>query len=180
MCDDARVTAPVLDTARLVLRGHTANDLDDVFSLWRDPEVVRFIGGKPLTREEVWLRLLRHVGHWTLFGYGFWVARDRATGRIVGEIGLADFRRELAPPFSSGPEAGWVLAPTAHGQGFATEAMTAVLAWADAAPAVGARVTCLIEDGNAASVRVAGKLGFRQVTQTVYKGASVNLYERVR
>ena len=174
------MSAPVLDTARLILRGHTADDLDDVLSLWSDLEVVRYIGGKPLGREEVWLRLLRHVGHWTALGYGFWVARDRATGRIVGEVGLADFRRDLDPPFSSGPEAGWVLAPWAHGQGLATEAMTAVLAWADAAPAVGARVRCLINHDNAASARVAGKLGFRRVAQALYKGAAVNLYERVR
>jgi RimJ/RimL family protein N-acetyltransferase len=174
------VSAPVLETARLVLRAHTAADLDDSFALWRDPEVVRYIGGKPQTREEVWIRLLRNVGHWTLSSYGFWLARERTTGRAVGEVGIADFRRELDPPFSSGPEAGWVLSPWAHGQGFASEAMTAVLAWADASPVVGARVTCLIDEGNAASARVAAKLDFRQVAHATYKGTPVKLYERVR
>ena len=106
-------------TTRLVLCGHTAADLDDACALWRDPEVVRFIGGKPLSREEVWLRLLRHVGHWTVSGFGFWLARERTTGRAVGELGLADFQRDLDVPFSLGAEAGWVLAPWAHGHGFA-------------------------------------------------------------
>jgi RimJ/RimL family protein N-acetyltransferase len=174
------MSAPVLETARLVLRAHTATDLDDSFALWRDPEVVRYIGGTPRTREEVWMRLLRHVGHWAVSGYGFWLARERTTGRAVGEVGIADFQRDLDPAFSAEAEAGWMIATWAHGQGFATEAMTAVLAWADASSVVGARVTCLIDDENTSSVRVAGKLGFGEVARATYKSTPVKLYERVR
>ncbi|HET9623122.1 MAG TPA: GNAT family N-acetyltransferase [Kofleriaceae bacterium] len=174
------MTAPVLETARLILRPHTVADLDDCFALRRDPEVMRYIGGKPQTREEAWMRVLRNIGHWAASGYGFWLARERATGRAVGEVGIADFRRDLEPPFDQGAEAGWVLATWAHGQGLATEAMTAVLAWADASPAVGAKIMCLIDEANAGSIRVAAKLGFHEVARTAYKDTPVNIYERVR
>jgi RimJ/RimL family protein N-acetyltransferase len=39
----------------------------------------------------------------------------------------------MQPSLGSAPEAGWVMAPRAHGKGYATEAVRAALAWADAA-----------------------------------------------
>jgi RimJ/RimL family protein N-acetyltransferase len=167
---------PVLETARLTLRGHRAADLDDSFALWSDPEVVRHISGKPSSREEVWGRVQRYVGHWALAGYGFWQIRERATGRFVGETGFADFKRELAAPFDLTPEAGWVLAPWSHGKGYATEAMAAVLAWADATHP---RTTCIINPENIGSLRVAAKLGYRELGRTTYHGSPVIVFERL-
>ena len=54
---------PVIDTTRLRLRGHRPADFADSLALWGDPIVTRFIGGKPLSEEDVWARLLRYVGH---------------------------------------------------------------------------------------------------------------------
>jgi RimJ/RimL family protein N-acetyltransferase len=172
------VNAPVIETERLTLRGHTAADLDDSLALWSDPQVVRFISGKASSREEVWARLLRYVGHWTLSRFGFWQVRERATGRFVGEAGLADIQRDMVVSFGGAPEAGWVLAPWSHGKGYATEAMRAVLAWADAAPHVGSRTACIISPDNAPSIRVASKCGYREVTRTAYKGSDVIVFER--
>jgi RimJ/RimL family protein N-acetyltransferase len=160
------VTAPVLDTERLVMRAHAPEDLGESAAMWGDPEVVRFIGGVPFSEEDCWIRLLRHVGSWALLGYGYWVVRERASGRFVGEVGLADLHRAIAPPLDA-PEMGWVLASWAHGQGFATEAVGAALAWSDRA--LGPRTCCIIEDGHAASFRVAHKHGYREVAHTTYK-----------
>ena len=170
-------SAPPLDTARLTLRGHTLADRADSTAMWADPAVVRYIGGRPFTAEESWARLLRNVGHWALLGHGYWAVRERATGRFVGEVGLAELRRELSPPLD-GPEAGWVLAPWAHGQGFATEAMQAVLAWAETRFGAGARTTCIIDVDHAASIHVAGKLGYREVDVRSYKGTPVRVLAR--
>ncbi|HEY8041563.1 MAG TPA: GNAT family N-acetyltransferase, partial [Polyangiaceae bacterium] len=76
-------TIATLDTGRLTLRGHGRDDLDDCAALWADPVVTRHIGGRPFTREEAWAKLLRYVGHWDLLGFGYWVVRERATGRFV-------------------------------------------------------------------------------------------------
>jgi RimJ/RimL family protein N-acetyltransferase len=171
----AHVPVPVLETPRLILRGHRVGDLDDSLSLWSDPVVVRHISGKPSSREEVWSRLLRYVGHWALAGYGLWHIRERATDRFVGEAGLADFKRDMAYSFDGAPEAGWVFAPWCYGQGFATEAMTAVLAWADAAHP---RTVCIINPGNLASLRVAAKLGYRELAHADYHATEVVVLER--
>ena len=51
------------------------------------------------------------AGCGALLGFGYWLVEERATGAFVGEVGLADFRRELEPGFGDAPEAGWVLIP---------------------------------------------------------------------
>jgi len=170
-------SAPAVDTERLSLRAYTPADLAESFAMWSDPEVTRYVGGKPSTHEEVWSRLIRYAGHWALLGFGYWVVRETATGRFVGDVGLADFKRDLEPSFNGSPEAGWVLAPWSHGKGYATEATRAALAWAEAnlgAP----RTVCMIDVGNTASMRVAEKCGFREWRRASYKGASAVLFER--
>lgn len=169
-------SAPTLETDRLILSAHGLEDFDDVARLWSDPEVTRFIGGRPSTTEESWARLLRYAGAWTLMGYGFWAFRDKATGAYLGEGGLLQARRALEPAFGSTPEVGWALAPSAHGKGYALEALGAVLGWADGEGHD--RTACMIEPSNTPSIRLAEKLGFAEYARTTYHGARINLYAR--
>ncbi len=168
---------PVLETQRLRLRGHTLADFDDLAAMWGDETVVRHIGGRVFGRDECWSRLHRYVGHWALLGHGFWAVEEKASGRYVGDLGLADFRRGLDHPFNDAPEAGWALAPWAHGKGYASEALTAALAWGEArfgSP----RVWCIIDPGNGASIRVAEKAGFRRHGEVAYHADTVVVFER--
>src|ERR1700749_5163245 len=122
---------PVIETERLRLRAHPTHDLGGGGAMWGDPVVTRYIGGKPFTREEVWARLLRYAGHWAMLGFGYWVVRDAQSGRFVGEVGFADYHREIEPSLLGTPEVGWALDPSVHGRGYATEAVRAALGWAD-------------------------------------------------
>lgn len=166
-----------ITTEHLIMRPPTRDDFEDCAMLWSDPEIVRYIGGKPFTREESWARLTRYVGHWALQGYGFWVLRELETGRYAGEVGLADFKRTITPSLSGAQEMGWVLATWAHGNGFATEAVRAALTWNEKR-FPGARLVCMIDPGNAPSLRVADKCGFREFARTTYKESDVILLER--
>lgn len=168
---------PELRTERLTLRSHTRADFDDSFAMWSHPDVTKHIGGRPFTREECWARLLRYGGMWPLLGMGFWVARETATGAFVGEVGVTDFGRELEPGFGDTPETGWALAASAHGKGYATEAMRAVVGWADSQLRT-LRTVCMINPDNAASIAVAAKLGYAEYARADYKGSPVVLYER--
>lgn len=169
------VTVPVLETPRLTLRGHRVTDLDDSLAMWSDPAIAQEITGKTSGREEIWARVLRYIGHWAASGYGIWHVRERATDRFVGEVGLADFKRDLAFSFDGAPEAAWVLASWSHGKGYATEAMTAVLAWSAAAYP---RTVCIISPTNVASLRVAAKLGYREIGRSPYRDTEVILFAR--
>lgn len=168
-------TAPILRTDRLVLRPHRPDDLDALTAMAADPLVNRWVGGaRP--REETWIRLLRSIGQWTAFGYGAWIACDAATGAFVGEVGLIEARRAVDPPIDALPEVGWVLAASAHGRGFASEAMGAALGWAQAAGI--ARTTCIIDPDNARSLRLAGRFSYRPVREARYKGRPIVVLER--
>ncbi|MEP6535144.1 MAG: GNAT family N-acetyltransferase [Bryobacteraceae bacterium] len=159
------------------MRGHRLEDLDSSAALWNDPRVTRYIGGVPLSREESWSRLLRYAGHWALLGFGYWVAEERSTGTFVGELGFADYKRDLQPPFPEMPEAGWVLAPTAQGKGFATEAVRAINQWGDIHFA-GKPTACLIHPENAASIRVAKKCGYEELRRATYKNRQSIVFVR--
>jgi RimJ/RimL family protein N-acetyltransferase len=166
-----------IETERLVLRRHGLEDAAASAALWADPEVTRFIGGRPSTAEEAWARLLRYAGHWALLGFGYWVVQDRATGRLIGEAGFADFRRGVGPRFDGVPEIGWALAPSAQGRGLAREAVQAALAWADARPGAG-RTVCMIAPENPRSIRLAEACGYREFGTTFYKEQPTILFER--
>lgn len=168
---------PTLVTERLTLRAHAESDFDDLHAVWSDPEVVRFIGGKPSTPADTWTRLLRYAGMWTIKGFGYWRVGETATGRYVGDIGLMDARREIDPPLGDVPEAGWVLAPWAHGRGYAAEAVSAMLAWADATLAA-PRIVCMIHPENQPSLNLAARMGFAPYAETRYHDDPITLLER--
>lgn len=171
------MTVPVIDTPRLTLRGHSLADFPASLSMWADPIVTRYIGGLPSSREVVWSRLIRYAGHWALLGYGYWVIEEKASREFVGELGFADYHRDISPAIDA-PELGWALIPRVHGRGYATEAVAAVLEWGDR-HFNGARTVCLIHPDNAASVRVAEKGGYRAWTTSEYKGEPALLFERL-
>ncbi|CAN5132022.1 GNAT family N-acetyltransferase [soil metagenome] len=170
------MTVPVLTTPRLSLRRHVADDLDAAAAMWGDPEIVRFIGGKPSTRFDTWNRLLRYIGHWSVRPFGYWAIVERESGRFIGDIGLADWHREGYGSLLDAPEAGWALARAAHGRGYALEALQAVLAWADRE--IAHATVCIISPENEASVRLAQKVGYQRVEADFEKADSLLLFRR--
>ncbi len=169
-------TAPTLESVRVILRAARTDDLSASAAMWADPDVVRHISGTPSTREQTWSRLLRYAGHWALLGFGYWIVEERSTGAFVGEVGFADYKRDIDPPLAV-PEIGWVIAPGAHGKGYATEATRAAIGWAERnldAPAL----SCIITPDNAPSIRVAQKCGFTMLQQTAYHGDTVLVFTR--
>lgn len=171
------IAVPVIETPRLRLRGHRLRDYVNCVELWGDPQVTQYIGGKPLTAEEAWVRLLRYVGHWALLGFGYWVIEDKATGAFLGEGGFQENHRDIEPSLKGMLETGWVFLPRAHGKGYATEAVCAMHAWKDA-NLPEKKVCCMIDEPNAASLRVAEKCGYRQTSRTSYHGASILIFLR--
>lgn len=168
---------PVIETQRLRLRRHRLEDFPACRAMWADASVTQFVGGRPLTAEEAWVKFLRNAGHWPLFGFGFWVLEEKSTGIFTGEVGLAYFYRELVPPVENLREAGWVLVPSMRGKGYATEAVSAALAWGDARFS-DPRTICLIHPDNLPSIRVAHKCGFRESLRGTYRGEPTLVLQR--
>ncbi|MER9488253.1 GNAT family N-acetyltransferase [Mesorhizobium sp. M0220] len=177
MTSPETIVAPVIETSRTVLRPHRLDDFDAYVAMWADPVVTRFIGGKPRTREESWMRFLRHAGLWSLLGYGFWAVEEKATSRFIGEAGFHDLKRDMTPSIEGIPEAGWALVSGVHGQGLASEVVARVLAWGDEAFAA-AKTVCIIDPENTGSLNVAAKCGYGEVLRTVYQDKPTILLQR--
>jgi RimJ/RimL family protein N-acetyltransferase len=168
-----------LETARLRLRPYELADFDAYAAMWQEPAVVRFIGGVPFTREQSWTRFLRQVGMWEVMGFGFFAIEDKATGAIAGECGFHEVRRALNPSIEGTMETGWALRAAYQGQGLAEEAVRAAIGWA-AEYGSGERLTAIIDTDHAASLHLAGKLGFAEFARSEYGGHPVVLLERSR
>jgi RimJ/RimL family protein N-acetyltransferase len=148
------IVPEALETPRLQLRQFQESDWDALFEMFRDEECVRYTVGTPLTRWQTWRSLAAYIGHWQLRGYGPYAVVERATGTMLGPVGL------WYPGDWPEPEIKWSLARPHWGQGFATEAATAVrdmaaghLGWK--------RLISVILPGNERSQAVARRLGGR-------------------
>jgi len=141
-------------TGRLALRGWREDDARPFAELCADPEVMRFVGrGEPLDRAQAEASLAVIRDHWVRHGFGLWAAEERESGELAGFIGLARVNDR-----SGEVEIGWRLRRESWGRGLATEG--ALTARDHAFGEVGLpRLVALIHPENAASIRVAEKLG---------------------
>lgn len=147
--------------------------------MWADPGVTRFIGGRPSTRQQTWSRLLTYIGHWDALGYGYWAIEEKATGAFIGEIGFADFKRDIDPSMQNVPEIGFALRSLVHGRGYGTEAVNAVVAWGDEyLPS--SRTVALVSGENLPSLRILERCGYDVFDRGEFNGSPVMFLERIR
>ncbi|HWA04067.1 MAG TPA: GNAT family N-acetyltransferase [Rhizomicrobium sp.] len=143
---------PRLQTERLVLRAMTQEDFEPWAAFMADPDVARFLGGEPMSRADAWRSIASALGHWHLRGYGVWAVERKSDGLFIGRVGL------INPEGWPGLEVGWTLGKPYWGQGYATEAARAAIDYAFTTQPLSRVISC-IDPGNAASQRVAARVG---------------------
>ncbi|MBC9714989.1 GNAT family N-acetyltransferase [Streptomyces sp. TRM66268-LWL] len=117
---------PDLLTDRLLLRPWRESDLEPWAAMNADPEV-RAQLGELLTREQSDAVVAGMRADFDARGFGWWALQVRATGEFVGRAGLDVVGADL--PYT-GVDVGWRLRRSAWGNGYATEAALACLAFA--------------------------------------------------
>jgi ribosomal-protein-alanine N-acetyltransferase len=149
-----------LETVRLRLEPLSAAHADALYAIYREPAVRRFLITCPTTRadfDRIFARALECQAT-----HGMWAITDAATGTLLGRIGYFAFG-DLARP-----ELAFLLAEASWGRGLATEAGSACLCHAfEHRP--WNEVVAVVRPGNAAAIRVLGKLHLRP-EQTVMLG----------
>ncbi|MBB4857739.1 RimJ/RimL family protein N-acetyltransferase [Novosphingobium chloroacetimidivorans] len=174
------MSTPYLTTERFELwcpRG--PQDVEPLCRLIADDETRRFLGPARAEPQSQWERLMRNAGSWSLYGYGVFYVRPHGSDELIGSMGVFHSWRGLDPRMDDQPEAGWIVRSDWAGRGVAGEVMQAALAWFDAEHGV-RRIVAMIEHENAASHRVAAKLGFSTYASIPDKeGRTIDLYERV-
>jgi RimJ/RimL family protein N-acetyltransferase len=164
---------PVLETERLLLRPLEQDDLGEYAAIMADPEVVRYLGGAPMTRDEAWRHIALMLGHEQLRGWTNNAVVEQATGRLLGRCGL------WQPEGWPGVEVGWAFGRFAWGHGFATEAAVAWRDWAFANLDVDELVSVIHRD-NERSKRVAERIGHRYFRDLDVMGHPCQLYGQRR
>lgn len=170
----------VLTVGDFEMRVPVVADLDDNCTMLAPDIVRRYLGSAPLSRPDLYARILRTIGSWSAYGYGTFMIWHRDSGELAGTGGIFPTHRGLGEDFDLMPEAGWILGEPYWGQGLATLWMTAVHDWFDATHGR-QRTVAMIEDGHGASVRVAEKLGYAEYRTAKMAGSDtlLRLYERV-
>jgi RimJ/RimL family protein N-acetyltransferase len=159
--------APVIETERLRLRSWRKEDFRPYHALLQHPDVHRHFGPEPMGEEECWRRLSAAVGMWDLLGFGGWAVVRKSDEKLVGTLSLFNAWRALEPAFGEEPEMGWIFSHEVHGQGMAGEACRAVLQWAEA-NLEPTPIWAIIAPENRPSLKLAGKLGFERLSETLY------------
>src|SRR5512140_362041 len=79
----------ILETPRLILRHEVITDLDDLYALYCDPEITRYIPDAPRNYEETRLELEWHQhGHPKYPELGLWATILKENGEFIGRCGL--------------------------------------------------------------------------------------------
>ncbi len=164
-----------VETARLVLRRTETSDAEPFMGIFWDPEVVE---KKQVTLTEAPgdLDLARRktaslVGHWESRGFGLWTVVEKASGEVIGCVGLQQW--DGWP----GVELAWVIHRSRWGLGFATEAALAALEWTWTRTEIDHLIS-LINADDLRSMRVAVKVGeqFERADVDPINGESIHVY----
>ncbi|HET7092116.1 MAG TPA: GNAT family N-acetyltransferase [Thermomicrobiales bacterium] len=144
----------VLETGRLILRRFVAADIDRLFSLHNDPEVMRFLtGGEPISRAEIERDYRQRFAN-----DGYWAAVERASGAFVGWFALHPTPERDPAEF----ELGYRLRKEFWGNGYAAEGSRALIGNAFAARGA-RRIWAQTMAVHRASRRVMEKSGLKYV-----------------
>jgi len=145
----------ILETERLLLRRLVLDDLNDLFALYRDPEIRKYFPEGVLTLEETREELEWHKdGHPRFPKLGLWATIHKETGKFIGRCGLLPWTIEDRQEV----EIAYMIDKTFWGQGLATEAARGILEYGFEQLNL-SRLICLIDPDNVASQKVAEKIG---------------------
>jgi RimJ/RimL family protein N-acetyltransferase len=127
LADVSHLPAPTIETERLVLRQWTISDVPSFAAIDADPNVMALLGG-PRSPEKSMSDINREAVRLALTGVGKWVVEERATGELIGRVGLGPTDETM--PFRKSLEIAWRLRAASQGFGYATEAARASLNYA--------------------------------------------------
>ena len=158
----------ILHTERLVLRRlHSTSEIAALLDLWTDPDVTNFMGG-PRNREDLQADFEATLESPHRDEYDLWPLLERDTLRVIGHCGLLHKDVDGAAEI----EVVYVIARSEWGEGYASEIAQALVQHAFRKLGL-TRLVALIDPGNVASERVAGKIGMRFERDVVRPGGAI-------
>jgi len=158
---------PEIETARLHLRMFKPDDLDELSRIYADADVMKYLSGHPLTREETASWLNYFLAGWEQYGFGWWAVTLKERGELIGHCGLQFIHVTPDVEVTYGLEKGY------WRMGLASEAGRACLRYGFEILKLD-RIYALADPGNIGSHRVMERVGMSYDKAEYYKD---NFYE---
>lgn len=158
----------IIQTERLILRPLCAEDFEALCVLDMDPQVRSYFPEGVLNRAEIQKELDRYIREWNTLGFGLFAAIEKQSNKLIGRCGFAKLSTGTV-------EFGYLFLPAYWGQGIATEAGHALLAWATKHIPVDS-ITGFAPINHIASLRVLEKCGMKFVKMDKYQNIDCAFY----
>ena len=154
---------------RLLIRSIQEIDIESLAILWTDPKVTYYMGG-PRNYEEVIKSLKEDIQ--AKRDFDLWSVIEKETDQVIGHCGIIDKEVDSKKEY----EIVYVIAKSAWGKGYATEAATGIKDYASKQLGLG-RIIALIDPDNTRSERVAVKIGLIYEKDTIRpNGKTIKVY----
>ncbi|MEG4023668.1 GNAT family N-acetyltransferase [Microcoleus sp. S13C4] len=165
-----------IETARLYLRLFTPDDLDDLYRIYSDPEIMKYLA-RVRTREATEIAIHTMLERWEENNFGMWAVVHKIDRKMIGRCGLGFL--DQTPEV----ELGYTLDKVYWNQGLATEASFASLNYGFQILKL-ERIVAIARPENIASQRVIQKVGMKYEknahfyeTDVLYYSISREIYE---
>lgn len=150
-------TLPIITTPRIVLRWISEDDIDGLYEIFSDPQVMRYWGTGPLPDREAAAELQREIAEGnekeTMFKWGLAL---RESNTLIGTTTLFNLSLE-----NGRAEIGYAMARAYWGKGYMNEALNALVQHAFEVMEL-RRLEADVDPRNEASIRTLERLGFQR------------------
>lgn len=147
----------VLQTPRCIIREITVEDVDELYRIYADPSITRYMEDLFADKEEEAAYTKNYIRNvYGFYGYGMWIIDRKATGEVIGRAGV-EYKED-----TGGLELGYMIAEPYQRQGYAEEVCRAILNYTRQELGF-EKIFSFVKPENEASVGLCKKLEMEQV-----------------
>jgi RimJ/RimL family protein N-acetyltransferase len=150
-------TLPIITAERVVLRWVSENDIDSLFDVFSDPQVMRYWSSAPFADRQDAVKLQREIATGNENNSMLkWGLALRDSDRIIGTATLFNLNLD-----NGRAEVGYAMGSAHWGKGYMNEALQALLSHAFEVMEL-LRLEADVDPRNTASIRTLERLGFKR------------------
>ena len=160
----------IATTQRLVIREQTVDDIDALYDIYSDKEITRYTEDLFDDPEEERAYLRDYIDkQYRFYEFGIWAITLKEDGRLIGRAGIS-----VREGFDV-PEIGYVIGTKYQRRGYAREALSAIVGYAEEELGMD-RLIAFTKEKNSPSVRLLESLGFEKCGNAFIKGGDHAMY----
>ncbi len=145
----------ILETERCLIRETTVEDVDDFYEIYSEPDITKHMDTLYPEKEQERDYIRQYIEQvYTFWEFGVWTVVEKESGAVIGRAGFS-YREGFEEP-----EIGFIIGVPWQRRGYAEEVCRAILKYGKEVLGFGT-VQALVRPGNDASLKLCGKLGFR-------------------